>query len=249
MKILICNDDGIESGGIKSLAETFSKKHEVVVVAPDGNRSCCSHTITLNSPIKIEKKETENYKQYVISGYPVDCVKVGFHFIKDFVPDVVVAGINKAHNLGNDVMYSGTVAIALEAAYFGVPAFAFSSYSKEEIDFEKYAGLAVTIVENLISVSRSLKVWNVNFPRENEAVKGIKFCKLGKYVYDDEYVEVDDGFVLKSSEAMPETEDKDTDVWLINEGYITVTPLKSDVTDDKTLFEALNENFGKNIKI
>lgn len=249
MKILICNDDGIESGGIKALAEKFSERHDVLVVAPDGNRSCCSHTLTLNAPIKICEKRNEKYKTYAISGYPVDCVKVGFHFIKDFIPDVVVAGINKAHNLGTDVMYSGTVAIALEASYFGVPAFSFSSYSHEEIDFGKFAEIAVRIVENFTVNFRGTNVWNINFPRENRTIRGIRLCKLGKYIYDDKYVPTEGGYVLKSSEAIPDTEDHDTDVWLINEGYVTITPLKADVTDDETLYNTIMKNFGAEIRI
>lgn len=250
MKILICNDDGIESGGIKALAEKFSERHEVLVVAPDGNRSCCSHTLTLNAPIKIVEKNEKKYRAYAISGYPVDCVKVGFHFIKDFVPDVVVAGINKAHNLGTDVMYSGTVAIALEASYFGVPAFAFSSYSHEEIDFGKFADIAVEIVEKFTPLSLCAQVWNVNFPREKDTIKGIRLCKLGKYVYDDKYVESDEGgYVLKSSEAIPDTEDRDTDVWLVNEGYVTITPLKADVTDNETLYNTIKKKIDSEIAI
>ena len=249
MKILICNDDGIESGGIKALAEKFSERHEVLVVAPNGNRSCCSHTLTLNSPITICEIKQDKYKAYAISGYPVDCVKVGFHFIKNFVPDVVVAGINKAHNLGTDVMYSGTVAIALEASYFGVPAFSFSSYSHEEIDFGNFAEIAIKIVEIFTAISHGAQVWNVNFPRENQPILGIRLCKLGKYVYDDKYVRTEGGYVLKSSEAIPDTEDRDTDVWLVNEGYVTVTPLKADATDEKTLCDTITKNFGTEIRI
>lgn len=247
MKILICNDDGIESGGITALAKRLSVEHEVLVVAPDGNRSCCSHTLTLNAPITIKEVHNELYRVYTISGFPVDCVKVGFHFVKDFKPDIVVAGINKAHNLGTDVMYSGTVAIALEASYFGVPAFAFSAYSHEEIDFTEYADIATKIIKKLVPVSQNAQVWNVNFPRETLSVKGVRVCPLGRYVYKDKYEKTGDGYVLRSSEATPDTKDEFSDVRLIEQGFVTVTPLKSDVTDLKKLSEMLaktaNEDF------
>lgn len=239
MKILICNDDGIESGGIKTLAKRLSAEHEVLVVAPNGNRSCCSHTLTLNAPITIEKIRGEDYRAYAVSGYPVDCVKVGFLFVKDFKPDVVVAGINKAHNLGTDVMYSGTVAIALEASYFGVPAFAFSSYSHEEICFTEYAGIAAKIIKKLLPYSLNARVWNVNFPKETVPVKGVRFCPLGKYVYKDRYEKTEGGYILRSSEATPDTEDELSDVRLIEQGFVTITPLNADVTDGKMLLEML----------
>lgn len=248
MRILICNDDGIESGGIKTLAEKLAEKNEVVVVAPDGNRSCCSHTVTINAPIKITERKGARYRTYVISGYPVDCVKVGFHFIKGFVPDVVVAGINKSHNLGTDVLYSGTVAIALEGSYFGVPAFAFSSFFNAEIDFARYAEIAESVIAFLVPLSRGAQVWNVNFPPESLRIKGIRFCKLGKYVYDDKYVKEGYGYVLKSSDAIPDLSDKTSDVALINEGYVTITPLKTDATDYDKLAFSIEKNVNLSIE-
>jgi 5'-nucleotidase len=136
MNILICNDDGIESKGLITFAERLSKKHNVLVVAPSGNRSAFSHSMTIDSSIKVsEVFNIKNCKAYSISGTPVDCVKFAKLYFKDFTPDVVIAGINKGHNLGSDVLYSGTVSIACEASFFGDLAFAFSVNSLGESDF------------------------------------------------------------------------------------------------------------------
>lgn len=241
MKILICNDDGIESGGLKILAEKLAVRHEVLVVAPDGNRSCCSHTLSLNVPIKIkERNDFKGCRAYEISGFPVDCVKVGFHYVKDFEPDVVVSGINKAHNLGTDVMYSGTVAIAVEASYFGKTSFAFSAYSHCEIDFSVFADIAVKIVEKFAFSVEPGTVFNVNFPPEDKKISGIRFCPLGRYVYDDKYVEEKEGYVLKSSAAKIDSLDRDSDVFLIESGYVTITPLLTFTTDKEKIREISN---------
>ena len=238
MRILICNDDGIDSGGLKTLANKLAERHEVVVVAPEENRSCCSHTLSLNIPIGIrERTDAVGYRVFETTGYPVDCVKIGFHYIKDFVPDVVVAGINKAHNLGTDVMYSGTVAIALEAAYFGKPAFAFSAYSHNEIDFCPSAEIALKIIEKLVPLSKPGEVWNVNFPPDNVEISGVKFCGLGRYVYDDKYIKDGERFVLKSSAAKIATDDINSDVCLVEKGYVTITPLSACCADKDKIRE------------
>ena len=128
MKILISNDDGINSKGLIAIAEKLSKNNEVLVVAPDGNRSAISHSLTIGRPIKINKVYiSDNFTSYAISGTPADCVKMANILMPDFKADIVVAGINKGHNIGSDILYSGTVAIACEASFFNNISFALST--------------------------------------------------------------------------------------------------------------------------
>lgn len=236
MKILICNDDGIESGGLKTLAERLSVNNDVLVVAPDGNRSACSHTLTVRDSIKItEYGKIKGCKSYAISGSPADCVKIAKHVFGDFVPDVVLSGINKGHNLGSDIMYSGTVAIAYEAAYFGFPSFAFSAFSHDEGDFNEFADISVDILNKLLPFTRGGQIWNVNFPDFGVEIKGKKFTPLGSKVYVDEYVFDGDGKCRLYGVVDDKIPFCDCDIYWNGQGYVTVTPLKYDKSDYEIL--------------
>ena len=236
MKILICNDDGIESKGLKALAEKLSANNEVLVIAPDGNRSACSHTLTVRDTVKIDEYDKlERCKAYKISGFPADCVKIARHIFSDFVPDVVLSGINKGHNLGSDIHYSGTVAIAYEAAFFGLPSFAFSAFSHGESDFELLSDYAVKIISELMPLTQKNQIWNVNFPDAGVKIKGIKFTSLGTKVYVDKYELNLNGRYALIGTVDENTEFCDCDVEWIKRGYITITPLKYDKSDYETL--------------
>ena len=236
MNILICNDDGIESNGLKALAEKLSDKNEILIIAPDGNRSACSHTLTVRESVKItEYGKIKGCRSYAISGSPADCVKIARHIFSDFVPDVVLSGINKGHNLGSDIMYSGTVAIAYEAAFFGIPAFAFSAFSHGESDFTLYAEIAADILYKLFPLTEKTGIWNVNFPDIDKKIKGKKLTPLGKKVYIDEYVKDVDGKYKINGVIDNSAEFYDCDVEWNKRGYITITPLKYDKSDYEIL--------------
>ena len=152
--ILICNDDGIDSNGLIVLAERLAKKNNVLVLAPDGNRSACSHSLTIGKPLKLKKIDyIKGCEAYSISGTPVDCVKFAKLHFNDFKMNIVVSGINKAHNLGDDILYSGTVAIAYEAAYYNCISFAFSNFSYDDCDFTKKAEYCEKIIDFLLPYS------------------------------------------------------------------------------------------------
>ncbi len=240
MNILVSNDDGIKSNGLIELVNRLKQKHNVLVVAPDGNRSASSHSLTITKSIKVEQNfELEGCTAYQISGTPADCVKIAELMFKDFNTDIVVAGINKGHNIGSDILYSGTVAIACEASFFGNIAFAFSAYSLFESNFVLYAEYAEKIIEYLLPVSRPGDVWNVNFPPTDE-IKGVKITTLGKQYYTDEYVKVGKNeYVLQGEIIIHDENDIDTDVELIKQGYITITPI---------LFNKTNYNKVEEIK-
>lgn len=233
MKILLCNDDGIHSGGLKALADILVAKNQLLIIAPDGNRSCTSHSLTLFKPVKItENFDFKDCRAYAISGTPADCVKIGFTLFKDFMPDIVIAGINKGHNLGSDILYSGTVSAAFEGAFSGVTSFAFSAYSHGEHDFSLFAEYADRLVTFLMPYSAKDTVWNINFPEYGLPVKGVKPCVLGKYVYNDRYVKNDSGeYEIVSSITEAEGIQQNSDVLMIKQGFITVTPLLLNRTD------------------
>ena len=236
MKILICNDDGIKSNGLKILAEKLSNRNDVLVIAPDGNRSACSHTLTVRESVKItEYDKIKGCLSYAISGSPVDCVKIAMHVFSDFKPDVVISGINKGHNLGPDIMYSGTVAIAYEAAFFGLPAFAFSAFSHDESDFSIYSEIAEKILDTLYPLTKKTGIWNINFPDSDMKINGIKFTSLGAKVYSDKYVKESDGTYRIYGVVDKNSEFTDCDIEWNKKGYITITPLKYDKSDYETL--------------
>ncbi len=227
MNIIISNDDGVQCEGIIKLAEQLSKKHNVLVVAPDGNRSASSHSLTISKTIKLNTIEKEGYSCHAISGTPADCVKFAKLHFSDFKADIVVAGINKGHNIGTDILYSGTVSIACEASFFGNVAFAFSAFSLEESDFTLYAELAEKIIEGLLPFSEVGDVWNINFPdRSTGEIKGYKITGLGKQLYSDRYVEVKKNeFQLVGEIIEHDQNHSDCDIEWIKKGYITITPI------------------------
>ncbi len=242
MNILISNDDGINSNGLLSLAKKLSESNRVMVVAPDGNRSAYSHSLTLSKTLELKKCHVENCEAYSLSGTPADCVKFAKLVFNDFKADIVVSGINKGHNLGSDILYSGTVSVACEAAFFGNISFAFSSFSHGESDFDGYSVYAEKIINLLLRYSVNGDIWNVNFPNVSaDKINGIKFTKLGKHVYMDKYVKVEgERYMLVGSPDEEFVNDKDSDIEWIKKGYITVTPILFDKTNYSKIKE-LNE--------
>lgn len=242
MKILISNDDGICSNGIKELCKVLCQNNEILVVAPDNNRSAVAHSLSINKKLKLKKEVINNCNAYSLSGTPADCIKFARLYFKDFTPDIVIAGINKGHNLGSDILYSGTVSIAYEAAFFGHITFAFSAFSLGESNFELYAYYAEKIIKNLMPYSSPRSIWNINFPDKSfSKIKGIKITRLGKQLYSDEYVSCGNNeFVLKGELVEHNENIVDCDVEWIKKGYITITPIVFDKTDYNKIREVKN---------
>ncbi len=238
MKVLICNDDGIKSKGLKIFAERIAKENEVLVVAPDGNRTAYSHSLSIGKKLKVcENKEFKNCIAYSVSGTPVDCVKFAKLYFNDFKPDVILSGINKGHNLGSDILYSGTVSIACEASFFGNIAFAFSAFSLVDSNFELYSEYAIKIIELLLPLSKSGDIWNVNFPEDSVTkIKGVKVTGLGKQLYTDRYEKVGENeFMLVGELIDHDQNNEDCDIEWIKKGFITITPILLDKTDRKNI--------------
>ena len=240
MNVLISNDDGILSNGLKSLVNKFNKDNNVLVVAPDGNRSASSHSITIAKKIKLKDvSEQMNCKAFSISGTPADCIKFAKLVFPDFDADVVLSGINKGHNLGSDILYSGTVGIACEAAFFGNIAFAFSAFSLEESNFDLYSEYAYKIVNTLLPLSKAGDIWNINFPDDTKTgIQGIKITPLGKQLYTDCYVKDRCGDYMLVGELIDHDQNvSDCDIEWIKRGYITITPILFDKSNYKKISE------------
>lgn len=241
MNILLSNDDGLYSEGIIELAKAFSKKHNVLIVAPDGNRSATSHSLSIFKNIKVTKKvidEISGVDCFAMSGTPADCVKFAHHELSKIFPiDAVVAGINKGHNLGSDILYSGTVSVAFEGASLGYKSMAFSCTSHDHGDYKEIAKVCVELFDKLFPYTDTKHIWNVNVPPISiKDIKGVKYTPLGKQVYSDNYQKIsDDEYILVGEMIDDGANSIDCDIkWSVN-GYITVTPLICDKTDIKTL--------------
>ncbi len=239
MNILISNDDGINSPSIKALANRISKKHNVLMVAPSDNRSATAHSLSIGKPIKVIKHNNFDFDAYSITGSPADCAKIARLMFPNFNADVVLAGVNTEHNIGSDTLYSGTVAICYESAYYNRVAFAFSAYHYQEKFVEKYALLAEEVFEKIYPLSQKGDIWNVNFPDlENGEPKGIKLTALGKHIYSDHYEKIGENEYKLVGDLIDHNENvDDCDVNLIKKGYITVTPMLFNRTNYKRIEE------------
>jgi 5'/3'-nucleotidase len=229
-RILITNDDGIFSQGIRLLASALGEIAEVVVVAPDREQSASGHALTLSRPLRMQKVE-ENW--YAVDGTPTDCVNLGvLSLLKDKPPDLVCSGINFGLNLGDDVTYSGTVSATFEGTLLGIPSVAFSQEVGEGFSFAPAAAFARTLVEILPTeeLPRDLLL-NVNVPAG--PIQGVSFTKLGRRVYKQSVIEKLDprGRKYYWIAGTPQWKRAaGTDFEAVSSGRISVTPLHLDLT-------------------
>lgn len=235
MRILIANDDGIFSPGIKALALALRQLGEVNVVAPDVEQSGVGHSITFRRPLRFKHTSAAGFGEipaYRVDGTPADCVVLGSRLLGQ--PNLVVSGINLGVNMGLDLTHSGTVAAALEGASIGVPSIAFSiDASGEELHFEEAARHAVPIAQWVLKNGLPPKtLLNVNFP--NHTPHGIKLTRLSTHRYEDTIVEREDpdGRPYYWVAGKPTAElEENTDFWAVQHGYVSVTPVSLDYTN------------------
>ncbi len=193
MRILISNDDGVHAPGINTLYKTLAKEHEVFVVAPLEERSTTGHTLSLDNPLRVVKIE-KDADVYACSGFPADCTLMGIAHLMQDRPDLIVSGINRGANLGQDVYYSGTMAAAREAAFRDIPAIAvstvcdFSGSPEHPIYFSTAANFILRLLrEDILPLIPPLHVLNVNVPDVKESeIKGHKLTELGMRYYSEE---------------------------------------------------------------
>ena len=233
MKVLISNDDGIFAPGIEALVQAFSQAgHEVLVCAPDSQRSAASHSLSIGRPQTVKEVEFSGAaKAYAIGGTPADCVKLGLTVL---CPDAqaVVSGVNKGYNVGTDILYSGTVAAAMEGAICGRPALAISQMEKRE-DFSRAAQLAVQMFARLMeNPLKPLSVLNVNYPACDE-IKGVLTAEMGQLHYVERYSPTahngEAAYVLMGEVEKGRRQSDDYEK--LCQGYATLTVLHYDMTD------------------
>ncbi|MFA3782992.1 5'/3'-nucleotidase SurE [Melioribacteraceae bacterium 4301-Me] len=249
MKILISNDDGINSRGIESLAEALRDIAEVVVVAPFTEQSAVGHAITMKIPLRV----TEHYKNgtffgYAVDGTPADCIKIGIRNILSSPPDIVFSGINHGPNTAINIIYSGTISAAREAAIMDIPAIAISVTSHEPKNFD-YANkiakkLAVFALKNHLQKGTLLNVNVPDVPENN--IRGVLLTKQGKSKWDDIYEQRIDPYGKKYYWLTGKLKELDndllTDQFAVKNNYVSITPIHFDLTDYKTFNEMKNWN-------
>lgn len=238
MRILLTNDDGIHAQGIHALVKELSSIAEIYLAAPDRERSGTGHSITVFEPIKVVKTSITGVKQgWIIAGTPVDCVKMAIARLVNEKIDLVVSGINHGSNLGTDVLYSGTVSAAAEGIIMGSPSLAVSLNSQDSFDFDFAAKFTRRVVTLLMQqgIEKSTLV-NINVPALPEAqIKGVKFTKLGVRNYDNLFEERQDPrgntYYWMGGGIVQEEQDSESDVFAVDHGFISVTPIHLDLTD------------------
>ncbi len=237
MKILISNDDGYLAPGINALADQLAAIADIVVVAPDSNRSGSSNSLTLDRPLRVMRAANGFYS---INGTPSDCVHIALTGMLEQRPDLVVSGINQGQNMGDDTLYSGTVAAATEGYLFGIPAIAFSQVDHGWAHLDSAARIAKDIVLKKLDTLHKPYLLNVNIPnRPYEQLNRIVPTRLGKRHESEPVIRTRDphgneifwiGPVGKAKEAS-----EGTDFHATEQGWVSITPLQIDLTHNAQL--------------
>jgi 5'-nucleotidase len=238
MKILISNDDGYSAHGIEALVDALAGCGELMVVAPEVNHSGASNSLTLNRPLSVR---TSSKGFYIINGTPSDCVHIALTGLLGEKPDLVVSGINNGANMGDDTLYSGTVAAAIEGHLFGIPSIAFSLTSKGWSNLDAAARIARDVVQRQIDMPlKGAPLLNVNIPNlPYDEIKGIQVTRLGKRHPSQPVIPTLNpagetvywigpvGLVQDATEG--------SDFGAVEQGWVSMTPLRLDLTHENQL--------------
>lgn len=244
MRILNVNDDGIYAKGILALSQRLTREHDVTVVAPDSERSATSHSITIYRPLRVQKVELPGLNScYMTDGLPVDCTKIGISHVMKSGVDLVVSGINHGPNMGSDILYSGTVAAALDAVIMGYNALAVSSSAYYPEHLDAAAEIAARVISSgLFDAKPSGVLYNLNVPDlPLEQIKGIKTVGQGRTMYIDDVDVRNDPrgkeYVWMASRFVEGEADEDTDVGAVSRGFAAITPIHFNMTDIRRMPE------------
>ncbi len=230
-RILVTNDDGIYSEGLRKLAASLREIGEVFIVAPDREQSAASHALTLNRPLRILQIEEG---EWIVDGTPTDCVNLAvLYILKDRRPDLICSGINFGPNLGDDVTYSGTISAAFEGSLLRIPSIAFSALVGEHFSFDRCAKFAGWLVRETLGRKRDPSIiLNVNFPVEE--IRGVRITNLGKRTYTEGVIERLDPRGRKyfwiGGEPPVWTHHPGSDFDAVDSGFVSITPLHLDLT-------------------
>lgn len=235
--VLLTNDDGIAAPGIYELYCAIKEIADVVVVAPDRERSAAGHSITIANPLRVEKYEKNgDFLGYAVNGTPADCVKIAYFALLDRKPDAVISGVNFGSNTGINVIYSGTVSAATEGSILKIPSFAVSLTTYENPHFKTAANFAAkflpVVLENVLPYGVAMNVNVPNVPEDK--IKGVKITKQGKALYEDRYEMRKDPrkhvYYWLTGTKVDIENGLDVDDGAIKNNYISITPIHFDLT-------------------
>ncbi len=249
MNILLSNDDGVFAKGLACLYQELSQDHQVMVVAPDRNCSAASNALSIQTPLRVQKM---NNGFYAVNGTPSDCVHLGLNQLVEQQPDLVISGINHGANLGDDIIYSGTVAAATEGRHMGLPAIAVSLASKQPTHFSSVAKLVADIIQQLaIHPLPADQILNINAPDlDYHECKGIQVTRQGRRHQAENMTKAQDPHgrdIYWYGDVGPELDaGEGTDFYAVTNGYCSITPLSIDMTAHNSLNEL--SHWVRNIK-
>ena len=238
MLILLTNDDGIDSRGFILLKERLLEHNEVLAIAPEKERTCIGHAITIHKPLRIKKIDEALFST---NGTPADCVLLGIKTLMKRMPDLVISGINKGPNMGQDVNYSGTVAAAKEGAFLGINSIAVSIDARQNYMFEDAVEVISLIIEKSVKIALPPgTLLNINIPNiKREQLRGFMVTRLGKRIYNGTITERVDPrgnkyyWIGGNGDNFEQTEG--TDLYAVRNGYVSITPLGLDMTHNEYL--------------
>lgn len=243
--ILISNDDGITAKGIRSLVEVAKQFGEVYVIAPNSPQSAQGHSITIEDPIRVYASDIfgEDVKAFECSGTPVDCVKIAKHLVlKDKKIDLCISGVNHGSNASTNIIYSGTMSAAMEAAMEGIPAIGFSLLDYQaDADFEASKHIATKLIKEVLENGMgNANLLNVNIPKlPIEEVKGIRVCRQAKGSWREDFVEGKDpmgrAYYWLTGQYEYQDVGEESDIWALENGYVSVVPVQYDLTNYKAM--------------
>ncbi len=238
-KILVSNDDGVNSPGLFRLKQALDSVGSVTVIAPDRERTASGHAKTMHKPLRIAQVElADGSLAYSSSGSPSDCVALAVLGFLPELPELVVSGINLGANVGHDITYSGTLAAAFEGTISGIPSIAASLATYEDGDFGHAAGFVARLSREVLARGLPANVLlNVNVPSVPEdQIAGVEITRLGRRLYRDQLIKRKDPrgrdyYWIGGERPTGHAQDEGTDIWALARNYISVTPIHLDMTD------------------
>lgn len=244
--IFLTNDDGVQAKGLQALIEVLRPMARLLVVAPDGARSGMAHAITMNNPLYLRQiEQQDDLNVYVCSGTPVDCVKITFDYLltDDTLPDLAVSGINHGSNSAINVLYSGTMGAAIEAAFYNLPSIGLSLLDHDDdADFSVAVRFAPQLIGEVLRRPKEYPFClNVNIPNlPASKICGVRMCRQARGYWREDFERREDPrgrdyYWLSGSFSNAEPNADDTDEWALSHGYISVVPVQTDLTCYRTL--------------
>ncbi len=243
--ILITNDDGFHAPGINALTEVALEFGDILKIAPDKPQSGMGHAITINSTLRLEKMPSDgSYEAYQCTGTPVDCVKIALDVILDRKPDLIVSGVNHGSNASINVIYSGTMSAAMEGYIEGIPSIGFSLLDHGvEADFTAAKHFARELIKTGLEHKDQNFCLNVNIPKLGvDLIKGVKYCTQAHAKWQEEFDRRQDpsgkDYFWLTGYFLPfDDHSEDTDLWALQNGYVSVVPITYDLTNHVDLKE------------